>query len=264
MNTPPQGPAQAAPTPRNPANRKPQGPPQGSAHPQQPQQQRPGPPPMQYQQQAPQYPTGQPHFPPRQQGAYGPPQNRAFRDGPDTQPPNSYPLRDLQPSPYAQNAQQPHSQSPGHGMSPGFNPAIRTNPFNNHHYGSGFNGVDSEDESLNPPNRRDTTFSSSSQNSLFHGNDSEGKFFFYSFNSRYLIMSFSRPPPFYFITFRFVLSLLFVSFGTCRSCVHNPSRCGDKYVSFSCSMLSSIYRSHSLGNLIRAYPFSSLLLFLSD
>lgn len=136
---------------------------------------------MQYQQQAPQYPTGQPHFPPRQQGAYGPPQNRAFRDGPDTQPPNSYPLRDLQPSPYAQNAQQPHSQSPGHGMSPGFNPAIRTNPFNNHHYGSGFSGVDSEDESLNPPNRRDTTFSSSSQNSLFHGNDSEGKFFFLFF-----------------------------------------------------------------------------------
>ncbi|KAF9319692.1 1,3-beta-D-glucan synthase [Podila horticola] len=122
---------------------------------------------------SPQYP-GQPHFPPRQQGAYGPPQqNRVFRDGPDMQPPNSYPLRDLQPSPYGQP---PHSQSPGHGMPPsthGFHPAIRSNPFNNHHYGGGFNGVDSEDEGLNPPNRRDTTFSSSSQNSLFHGIDGD-------------------------------------------------------------------------------------------
>lgn len=166
----------------------------------------------QQQQQAPQYPTGQPHFPPRQQGAYGPPQNRAFRDGPDMQSPNSYPLRDLQPSPYAQNAQQPHSQSPGHGMSPGFNPAIRTNPFNNHHYGGGFNGADSEDESLNPPNRRDTTFSSSSQNSLFHGNDSDGKLFFS--NSRSRIMS--RPFPFclWHVHCRHTHSLALISFRT--------------------------------------------------
>ncbi|KAG0376736.1 1,3-beta-D-glucan synthase [Mortierella sp. AD032] len=94
--------------------------------------------------------------------AQGPPQGqhqqqRAFQQGPPDKkqyPPNSIPLRDLQ-------QQQPQ---PLH---------LQSNQFNNHHYGA---GLDSDDEGLYAqpgfPNQRDTVYSLSSQQSLFHHQDS--------------------------------------------------------------------------------------------
>ncbi|KAI1319063.1 1,3-beta-D-glucan synthase [Mortierella claussenii] len=89
-------------------------------------------------------------------------QHRTFQQGPAQHGPytaNSYPLRDMQQQPLRPSVARLHS----------------SNHFNNHEYGTELGGLDSEDESLYShhgiPNR-DTVYSSSSQNSLFHHADS--------------------------------------------------------------------------------------------
>ncbi|KAF9579979.1 1,3-beta-D-glucan synthase, partial [Lunasporangiospora selenospora] len=105
-------------------------------------------------------------------------QQQPFQGSPESHqypPPNSYPLRDLQQQPsHPPPATSSPAPPPSHSL--GFHPNLsandlRNNQFNNHYYGPGLSGADSEDESLYshrfPHNRRDTTFSSSSQQSLF-------------------------------------------------------------------------------------------------
>jgi hypothetical protein len=103
------------------------------------------------------------HPPPQGGQQHQQQQQRAFQQGPPDRkqyPPNSIPLRDLQ------NQQQPQSQ-PLH---------LQSNQFNNHHYGAGLGGVDSDDEGMYAqpgfPNQRDTVYSLSSQQSLFHNQES--------------------------------------------------------------------------------------------
>ncbi|KAF9962526.1 1,3-beta-D-glucan synthase [Mortierella alpina] len=85
--------------------------------------------------------------------------------------PNSFPLQDLQ-KPQQQAVRVPGQ--PGHFIN---HPLQLSSQFNNHHYGAGLNGMESEDESLfshhGVPDHRDTMYSSSSQNSLFHHRESE-------------------------------------------------------------------------------------------
>ena len=102
----------------------------------------------------------------RPSGGVSPPQNnsRTFRQGPSAEihpyPENHYPLRDMQLPP-----------APPNPAFYQFNNIRSMNQFNNHHYNDpALNGLDSEDE-LSQPNRRDTIFSSSSQNSLFQHQD---------------------------------------------------------------------------------------------
>ncbi|KAG9065668.1 1,3-beta-D-glucan synthase [Linnemannia hyalina] len=108
----------------------------------------------------------QEHPPP--QGGQQHQQQRTFQQGPPDRnqyPPNSIPLRDLQHHQHQQH-QQPQSQ-PIH---------LQTNQFNNHHYGAGLGGVDSDDEGTYAQpgflNQRDTVYSLSSQQSLFHNQES--------------------------------------------------------------------------------------------
>ncbi|KAG0051346.1 hypothetical protein BGZ89_003554, partial [Linnemannia elongata] len=105
---------------------------------------------------------------PTPQGGQQHQQQRPFQQGPPDKkqlPPNSIPLRDLQHQQHPQN-QQPQSH-PVH---------LQSNQFNNHHYGAGLGGVDSDDEDMyaHPgfPNQRDTVYSLSSQQSLFHNQES--------------------------------------------------------------------------------------------
>ncbi|KAF9339113.1 1,3-beta-D-glucan synthase [Linnemannia elongata] len=105
---------------------------------------------------------------PTPQGGQQHQQQRPFQQGPPDKkqlPPNSIPLRDLQHQQHPQN-QQPQSH-PMH---------LQSNQFNNHHYGAGLGGVDSDDEGMyaHPgfPNQRDTVYSLSSQQSLFHNQES--------------------------------------------------------------------------------------------
>ncbi|KAG0213404.1 1,3-beta-D-glucan synthase [Mortierella sp. NVP41] len=108
--------------------------------------------------------TPRPGLERRPSPAQSPPQvqqQRTFQQGPPDRkqyPPNSIPLRDLQ---------QPQPQQPLHHLQ-------SNNQFNNHHYGAGLGGLDSDDEGLYAPgfaNQRDTVYSLSSQQSLFHSQE---------------------------------------------------------------------------------------------
>ena len=134
----------------------------GQPHMQQQQQQHPLQPPQQQRQPSTLHDQGR-------RPSAGPPlpqtHPRAFRQGgPDGEthphPADSFPLRDLQ---------QPAPPVPAFYQSS--NSIRSSNQFNNHHYDHTLNGLDSEDE-LSQPNRRDTLFSTSSQNSLFQNQDS--------------------------------------------------------------------------------------------